>query len=353
MRSLTRADRVLIGFSILALAAAAGCEYGHVGTIGLFATSAFAIAVLAALVGRSVDRLGDRIGSGSTGFLQSALGNLPELFIGIFALRAGLVGVLQFALIGSILANVLLVLGISFLAGGIKNGPQKFSTDAPRLTLMLLVLAVAIIMIPTLSFHIGVASSHHEVAMSNIAALVLLLIFVLSIPSTLKPSSEKVPELLEGPLWPIGLVIVVLGFAGVGALFASDWFIEALTPAMNSLHISQTFAGLVIIAIVGSAVENFIGIKLAVRNRPDYSLAVILQSPVQIALGLIPARVLVSNFVGPHPLTLVLPTMLFAVLALGTIVAIVIVFDGESTWLEGAALIGLYFMVSAAFWWGQ
>lgn len=352
MRALTRADLSLIVVSALVTSVAAVCDLAHTGTVSIFATSAIAIAALAAMVGRSVDHLADRLGSGATGFLQSALANLPELFIGIFALRAGLIGVIQSALIGSILANLLLVLGASFIAGGLKHGTQRFSTDTPRLTLLLLVLAVAIMMMPTLSSHLGTAGAHHEVAMSNVAAVVLLCIFILSIPATLRHSGEKAPEMLDGPIWPIWLVALVLGTTSIGALFVSDWFISSLAPAMHTLHITQTFAGLVIVAIAGSAIENVVGIKLALQNRPDYSLALILQSPVQIAIGLIPVLVLLSNVVGPTALTLVFPTMLVSVLAVSIIVAIVVVFDGESTWIEGAALVGLYFVIATAFWWG-
>jgi len=352
MRTLTRADLLTMGLAALASLIAAIFKLDHGGTVAVFASSAVAIAVIAALVGRSVDHLADRMGSGATGFLQSALANLPELFIGIFALRAGLIAVIQSALIGSILANVLLVLGISFVAGGLKHGTQRFSTAAPRVALLLLVLAVAIIMIPTLSSHLGTKGATHEVVMSNIASALLLGIFAISIPTTLRHAGPRESELLEGPIWPVWLVLAVLAITSVLALFVSDWFIGALAPAMHTLRISQAFAGLVIVAIAGSAIENFVGIKLALDDRPDYSLSVILQSPVQIAIGLIPVLVLLSNFVGPTPLTLVLPTMLLSMLAVSIIVAIVVVFDGESTWLEGAGLIGLYVMIATAYWWG-
>ncbi|HUY06747.1 MAG TPA: hypothetical protein VMU99_05780 [Acidimicrobiales bacterium] len=352
VQTLTRTDRLLISLAGLVSLAAAVFKLDHGGMVAVFVSSALAIAVLAALVGRSVDHLSDRMGSGATGFLQSALANLPEFFIGIFALRAGLIAVIQSALIGSILANVLLVLGISFVVGGLKHGTQRFSTDAPRLTLLLLVLAVAIIMIPTLSSHLGTKGAMHEIAMSNIASVVLLGIFALSIPTTLRHVGPRESGLLEEPIWPVPLVGAVLGASSVLAFFASDWFIGALTPAMHTLKISQAFAGLVIVAIAGSAIENFVGIKLALQDRPDFSLSVILQSPVQIAVGLIPVLVLLSNFVGPTPLTLVFPTMLVSVLSVSIIVAIVVVFDGESTWLEGAALVGLYVMIATAYWWG-
>jgi len=217
---------------------------------------------------------------------------------------------------------------------------------------MLLVLAVAIMMMPTLSSHLGTAGARHEVVLSNVASIVLLGVFALSIPASLRHSGERDIRLPEGTLWPMWLVLTVLAAASVSALFVSDWFVAALAPAMQVLHISHEFAGLVIVAIAGSAIENVAGVKLALANRPDYSLALILQSPVQIAIGLMPALVLLSNVVGPTTMTLVFPTMLFAVLALSIVVAIVVVFDGESTSLEGAALIGLYLVIAAAFWWG-
>ena len=350
--ALSRGDRWLFAAAGAASATVGLCQGAHAGDVAVFTTGALAIAVLAALVGRSVDHLGDRLGSGATGFVQSALANLPELFIGIFALRAGLTGVIQSALVGSIIANVLLVLGLAFVAGGIRHGKQHFRTDAPRLTLLLMVLAVAIIMVPTLSSHLGANELHHEIALSNISSGVLLGIFLLSIPATLRSAEGETLDVLVGPRWPMWLAGVVLAAASVLSLLVSDWFIGSLTSAMHSLHISQSFAGLVVVAIASNAIENFVGIRLAVQNRSDYSLAVILQSPVQIAIGLIPVLVLTSNFVGPSPLTLALPTLLFAVLALSVVVAIVVVLDGESTWLEGAALIGLYVVIATAFWWG-
>jgi Ca2+:H+ antiporter len=143
----------------------------------------------------------------------------------------------------------------------------------------------------------------------------------------------------------------MLAVAGVAAALVSDWFIDALTPAIEQLGISQTFAGLVIVAIAGNAVENVVGIQLAARNRADYALSVILQSPLQIALVLAPVVVLTAPLVGAT-FTLVLSPLLVAVLAIAVLVTVVVVLDGESTWLEGAALVGLYAMIAASFWWG-
>lgn len=369
MRSkLSRSDLELFGAATLLTAASGITRYVHAGRVAPFVISALALGVLASIVGRSVDRLGDRLGAGMTGVVQSALGNLPELFFGIFALRAGLVGVLQAALVGSILANILLVLGLAFIVGGLKHGTQRFEVESARTIVALLVLAVSVLMIPSLSAHLNVAVRHHEGPLSDIASVVLLVVFVLSIPGSVKrqarPSPEeevaseaKGAEAVNGagePVvhWSITLVIASLLVSSIAAAFVSDWFVEALTPALSALHMSEAFAGLVVVAIAGNAVENVVGLQLAARNRSDYALSVILQSPIQIALLLIPALVLLSGVLGGAHLTLVLSPLLAVVLALTTLIAAVVVLDGESTWLEGICLVGLYVVIATAFWWG-
>jgi len=349
----SRADARLGTLAAALTAASAGTRFASAGSVAPFVVSALALAALAALVGRSVDRLGDRLGSGKTGFVQSALGNLPELFIGIFALRAGLTGVVQSAIVGSILANVLLVLGAAFVVGGVRHGTQRFHTDAPRAAVLLLVLAVAVIVVPTLSSHLGIAVAHHERALSDVASVVLLVVFGLSIPSALRAApADARPPAPAGNLWPVPLVVTALLCSSIAAAFVSDWFIAALSPALSTLHVSDAFAGFVIVAIAGNAVENVVGISLAAKDRPDYALSAILQSPVQIALAVLPALVLLSGPIGGAHLTLVMPVMLVAALVIGTAIAVVVVFDGESTWLEGAALIGCYVTIASAFWWG-
>ena len=143
----------------------------------------------------------------------------------------------------------------------------------------------------------------------------------------------------------------MLTAASVAAAFVSDWFVAGLTPAIDALHISPAFAGLVIVAIAGNAVENVVGLQLAYRNQPDHALQVIMQSPVQIAMMVAPALVLLSPVVGAS-FTLVLPPLLLAALLVAVVVAVVAVFDGDSNWLEGATMITLYGIVATAFWWG-
>jgi Ca2+:H+ antiporter len=351
---LTRSDYVLLALAA-GLTVIAGLAYfGGWNSVIAFVVAAGAVAILAALVGRSVEQLGDRFGAGATGVLQSALGNLPELFICIFALQAGLVDVVQAALVGSILANLLLVLGLAFLVGGLRNGPQQLGSERARTITVLMLLSVAAMSIPSIAYWIHTPAAEHEDALSIVVSVLLLGLFILFLPASLRRQADETEGAgsHEQPRWPVWLAIVMLAVAGVLAAFVSDWFVDALKPAMDSLNISEAFAGLVVVAIAGNAVENFVGIQLASRGQSQYAFSVVLNSPIQIALVLAPLLVLISHIAGLASLTLVFSPMLVVALLLSVILAAFISFDGESTWLEGATLVVLYAIVAASFWWG-
>lgn len=351
--TLTRSDAISLGLAAGATVLAAAATFMHAGPVVGFVACAAALSLLAMTVGHGTEQLGSRMGPGATGVMQSALGNLPELFVCIFALRAGLVHVVQAALVGSILANSLLVMGLALLVGGLKNGTQRFGKEAPRMVVTLMMLAVAALAVPTLAAGLHTPAAAHEAALSVACAVALLCVFAASLPFSLRgdPAVVMKHETDHTP-WPLWLALAVLIGASVGAAFVSDWFVEALAPAMKTLGISEAFSGLVVVAIAGNAVENVVGIQLAARNQPDYAMSVILNSSLQIALALVPALVLLSVVIAPVPLTLVMPPLLVAALALAAVVSAFIVYDGESIWLEGVALIALYGMIAAAFWWG-
>ena len=349
-----RLDRVLTAVSLALTAAAGFCHYVEVNAVLAFVVSGAAVGSLAALVGRAVDQLSERMSPGATGVVQSALGNLPELFIALFALRAGLADVATSAVIGSILANILLVLGLAFTVGGLKHGTQRFSAPSVRLMVTLMLVSVGVMLLPSLTAALHTPAQHHEVALSRIAAVVLLAIFVCSVPASLRAAATQGVghEAAEPPRWSLQLTVVVLSVTGLLAALVSDWFVNALGPAIESLHMSQAFAGLVVVAIAGNAVENVVGIKLARQNKPDYAVSVIVNSPVQIALVLAPLLVLLSPLVGGAVFTLAFAPLLIAAVFIAMLVVTVIVLDGESTWLEGVALVGLYVVIATSFWWG-
>ena len=344
----------MIGAAV-AIAAAGIMHYGGAAAVLAFIVAGAAVALLASLVGRSVEQLGDRFGPGATGVLQSALGNLPELFIGFFALRAGLIAVVQAAIIGSILSNILLVLGLAFVVGGLRHGTQRFDSDRARTSTVLMVLATGALVMPSLASYVHAPAEPHEGTLSIIVSVVLLGVFLLSLPSALRRTAEPAvpaaPAGHEGPRWPLWLAVTMLTAASVAAALVSDWFVSALEPAIDALGISQAFAGLVIVAIAGNAIENVVGIQLAYRNQADFALSVIIQSPLQVALVLAPALVLLSLFTATT-LTLVFAPLLVMAVAIAVLATAFIVFDGESTWLEGVTLIALYAIIATTFWWG-
>ena len=355
MRNLLRNEWTIFGAAIGSSVITGILTATAVNAVSTFVISAISLAMLATVVGQATEQLGKYMGPGATGVVQASIASMPELFVSFFALQAGLVTVVQSALVGSILANSLLVMGLAFLFGGWKNGTQRFHSERPRAIVILMVLAVSALVVPTLAHRLHTPAEAHEETLSIASAIVLLVVFFASIPFSLQggPISEDVPatELEEKP-WSLARSISVLAAAGVTTAFVSDWFVEALEPTMESWHISEAFAGLVIVAIAGNAVENVVGIQLAIKNKMDYAISIVMNSSLQIALALTPILVLLSYFFTPIALTLVLPPLLVVALALTAILSALIVYDGESNWLEGLALIGLYVMIAISFWWG-
>ena len=351
-----RSDVILFVGTGAAVAVAAGLQYGGGNDILRFIVAAVALSLLAMNVSSGTEQVGNYLSPGATGVLQAALGNLPELLVCGFSLRAGLLEVVQAALIGSILANSLLVLGAAILVGGIKHGRMRFDAESPRMIVSLMMVAVAALAFPTLAAELHTPASTHEKELSAACAILLIILFLASLRFTLSADPERslrhAPQKDTGDHWPLSIAIAVLVLASLGAAVVSEWFVSALEPAIHTLGISQAFAGIVIVAIAGNAVENVAGIRLMAKNRPDYAMSVILNSSLLIALVVCPALVLLSLVLGGAVLTLVLPPLLIAALLLTTLTSAIIVNDGETIWLEGVALIGLYAIIAAAFWWG-
>jgi Ca2+:H+ antiporter len=344
----TRRDLLELGIAAFFFVAAGAAHYAHATPVLAFAVAALAIAVLARLVGAATDQLGSRLGSSIAGVVQSALGNLPELFIAFFALHDGLTAVVQAALVGSVIANSVLVLGLAFLVGGAINGTQRFNSPRARTIATLTTLAATILALPTLAHTFQAPAAAHEKSLSLICAGVLIVLFFVTLPGFLMGGDEHGGEPVR---WTLTTTVIVLGAAGVAAAFVSDWFVSALKPATEALGMSEAFAGLVVVAIAGNAVENVVGVQLAARNRPDFAISVIVNSALQVALLLTPVVVFGSLFFATT-LTLVFPTLLAISLLVAAAITALVVYDAESTWEEGAMLVGLYIVLASSFWWG-
>ena len=364
MSSLTRFERAALLAITLLTALAGVADYGSWAPIPRFLLATLALAGLAWIVSFATEQLGERFGPGVTGMMQSTLGNLPELFVVIFALQKGELIVAQTAIVGSILANALLVLGLVIVVGA-RRAPGRMMTFSKRLpndTSTLLQVTVFIIVLLGLSLGSHDPASQHVKAISAVGAVCLLIVYVAWVvpylrsddsPDGASAKDNASPEVgagvegeAHGPRLSLGVTLALLVAAGTASAFVSDWFVAGLEPAIVQLHISQAFAGLVIVAIAGNAVENTAGLVLAWKGRSDLAISVVKNSVAQIAAFLFPLLVLIS-FLLATTLTFALAPVYIGALALGTLALWQITGDGEAAEFEGWALVALYVILGA------
>ncbi len=357
MSGLTPFERLALGLITLLTALAGIANYGAWATIPRFLLATLALAGLAWVVSFATEQLGERFGPGVTGMLQSTLGNLPELFVVIFALQKGELIVAQTAIIGSILANALLVLGLVIVIGARRSGKNLmvFSKRLPNDTATLLQVTVFIIVLTALSLGSHDPASHHVKSISIVGAICLLVVYISWVIPYLRSddapgagaSDEDGRE--SGPRrhrLSLRVTLILLIVAGTASAFVSDWFVNGLQPAIVELNISQAFAGLVIVAIAGNAVENTAGLVLAWKGRSDLAISVVKNSVAQIAAFLFPLLVLIS-FALSTTLTFSLAPVYTGALALTALALWQVTGDGEAAEFEGWALVSLYVILAA------
>jgi Ca2+:H+ antiporter len=322
-------------------------RYTHgVSQVLSFALSAVSLAGLAWVVSFATEQVGGRFGPAITGFLQSTLGNLPEFFVVIFALEAGQKIVAETAILGSILVNALLVLGLVIVAGArrAQDGVMRFSPRLPNDTATLLLVSSFLIILIGLANSAHDLASHHVKAISIVGSVAILIVYATWLREYL--TSDSRPEAVsETPRISTTVSLVLLGIAGAASAFVSDWFVHALQPTISQLHLSQAFAGLVIVAIAGNAVENVAGIVLAHKGQEDLAISVVKNSVAQIAAFLYPLLALVSLLTATTLTFALAPVYIGALLGTAVIVW-QITGDGKATRFEGAALIASYVILA-------
>jgi Ca2+:H+ antiporter len=319
---------------------------GGVSQILAFVVATVALAGLAWIVSFSTEQVGQRLGPAATGVMQSTLGNLPEFFVVIFALNAGQRVVAETAILGSILVNALLVLGLVIIAGARRerDGIMRFGRRLPNDTATLLLVSSFIIVLIGLAVSAHDPASHHVKVISIIGAAAILLVYAAWLREYLT-SDTAPPASEEPPRVSIATSVILLGLAGAASAFVSDWFVHALQPTINQLHITQAFAGLVIVAIAGNAVENVAGIVLAVKGHYELAISVVKNSVAQIAAFLYPLLVLVSLLTATTLTFSLAPVYIGALLGTAIIVW-QITGDGEASAFEGAALIAAFVILA-------
>jgi len=343
----TRTERyVLVGVALATVLAGIARYAAGISEVLAFVLATIALAGLAWVVSFATEQVGERFGAAATGFMQSTLGNLPEFFVVVFALNAGQLIVAQTAILGSILANALLVLGLVIVAGAhhARDGVMRFSPRLPNDTATLLLISTFIIVLAALATGSHDRASHHIRTISIVGAVAILIVY----GTWLRQYLTGGPAPGEGASAPrIAAVtaLVLLAIAGTASAFVSDWFVHALQPTIHKLHISQAFAGLVIVAIAGNAVENVTGIVLAAKGRSELAISVVKNSVAQIAAFLYPALVLVSLLTATT-LTFALAPVYAGALFGTALIIWQITGDGEATLFEGTALIAAYVILA-------
>jgi Ca2+:H+ antiporter len=341
----TRRTQALLG-GVVAVSGVAGVlHYTGAPDVLAFAVAGLALAGLAWVVSFTTEAVGEHFGPAVTGVLQSTLGNLPEFFVVVFALSAGEVVVAQFSILGSIFANALLVLGFVIVVGARQadDGVMRFSARLPQDTTTLLLLSGFIIVLVGISSNTHDNASDNIVTISAIAAVAVLIVYGLWVYDYLRTSPPADPGVT--PSSPLRSSIALLALGGIGAAFVSEWFVDELRPTIDALGISAQFAGLVIVAIAGNAVEHVVGVVLAAKGQADLAISVVKNSVSQIAAFLAPALVLVSLFFA-EPLTFDLAPVYVAALALTILSVWQVTGDGEARYFEGAALIATYVILA-------
>ena len=344
---MNRLQRAILGGIALATAAAGFTRYAHgVSQVLAFVLATLALAGLAWIVSFATEEVGRRLGPGATGLLQSTVGNLPEFFVVIFALNAGQRTVAETAIIGSILVNALLVLGLVIIAGGLhaRDGIMRFSAKLPNDTATLLLIASFIIVLIGLANSSHDAASHHNKTISIVGAIAILVVYATWLREYLGSDARR-EEPAGEPRASMATAIVLLVIAGTGSAFVSDWFVHALQPTIKTLHITPAFAGLVIVAIAGNAVENVAGVVLAAKGHSDLAISVVKNSVAQIAAFLYPLLVLVSLLTATTLTFAIAPVYIGALIGTAVIVWQV-TGDGEATPFEGAALVATYVILA-------
>ncbi len=375
MAALTPLERCALALIVVLTAIAGVAKYGAWAPVPRFALATLALAGLAWVVSFATEQLGERFGPGVTGMMQSTLGNLPELFVVIFALQKGELVVAQTAIVGSVLANALLVLGLVIIMGARRtpDGIMRFSKRLPRDTATLLQVTVFIIVLLGLSLAAHDPASHHVKTISAVGAGCLLVVYIAWVVPYLRSDGPPgVPTLSSdapgvdaptgastapspdaaaptgpapGPRLSLATTLALLIVAGAASAFVSEWFVDALAPAISQLHLSQAFAGLVIVAIAGNAVENTAGLVLAYKGRSDLAISVVKNSIAQIAAFLYPLLVLVS-FALATTLTFALAPVYIGALALTALILWQVAGDGQAAAFEGWALVALYVILA-------
>jgi Ca2+:H+ antiporter len=353
---------LLVPFIPIAIA----LELTHASASLIFGASALGVIPTAALMGRATEELAARSGPGIGGFLNVTFGNAPELIIAFFALNEGLQEVVKASLVGSILGNVLLVMGAAMLVGGLRRDRQRFDRTAANVQALMLLLAVGALILPAV-FELVLGTGlprptaeavNYDSDVEKISigmAIILLATYIAGLFFSMRTHKDLFnPEHADEDhvgeeAWPVRRSVIMLAIAGVAVGVMSEILVGSISEASESIGLSPFFVGIIVVAIVGNAAEHWVAIYFATRDKMDLSVNIAIGSSAQIALFVAPVLVLLSFFVGDFPLAMVFNGFELAAIVLAVLVAQVVTAEGESTWFEGLQLLALYAVLGLTF----
>jgi Ca2+:H+ antiporter len=318
------------------------------GGVFVFVCAASSCVPLSYWLGRSTEALGARLGPVSGGLLNATFGNAAELIISVFALSHGLFIVVRAALIGSILGQLLLVLGTALLLAGLKHGTLSFSRTLVQINFTLMAIAFVAIGLPAVLLATSPETAQVSVSfLTPTLAVLLIIIYGLAVVFSLREQPEGDEE--GSPSWATRKALLVLGASTGGMILISEMLVGSILPFIEETGISQMFIGLILIPIFGNVVDHIVAITVALKNKMDLSMTISVGSAAQVACLVLPVVVLISFAMG-QPMGLVFAPIELIALALGLVLMVPVLLDGSSNWLEGTQLLTAYLILGAVLW---
>jgi len=337
---------------LLVIPVAIIAELTHADAALIFITSAIGVVPLAGLIGTATETLASYTGPQLGGLINATLGNAAELIIALFALSEGLLDLVRASITGSILGNLLLVLGVALLAGGIKNGVQKFDRAHAGINATLLILSLIVLGVPSL-FNFAIepdfASVEGLTIGASIATLIMYALVILhSFITRDDPNDPHGREAHPPEHWSLRRALAVMAISVGLIVLLSEFLVGSVEGVTEALGLSEFFLGIILIPLVGNVAEHLVAVQVAIKNKMDLSLSIAIGSSLQIALFVAPVLVFLSLLVG-HPLALEFTSFEIAALGAASVIAAFVSLDGESNWLEGAMLLIVYSILALAF----
>lgn len=324
----------------------------------VFVFSAIGVIPMAGYIGEATEALAEHTGPKIGGLLNATLGNAAELIITLVAIRAGLLELVKASITGSILGNLLLVMGVSMVVGGAKHGLQTFDRRQSGNHAIMLALAVIALVIPSIFGHTMLGDANENAvtvpveALSLGVAAVMIVLYVLGIVYSLRaaqsPLAIETTHQPQSKTWSVRTAFIVLALATLGVVILSELLVGAVEAVVENLGLSEFFLGIILIPIVGNVAEHLVAVQVAARNQMDLSVEIAISSSLQVALFVAPLLVFISLAMG-NPLTLIFNEFELIALGAGVLIAALVASDGESNWLEGSALVAIYLILSIAF----